>query len=73
MWNPNMQQILNLAGSTTAVVGILLCAISGLARVSGLYYLAGYQSTTIFMVGTGVMVFACLVKLEALSTRQNHN
>jgi len=68
-----MQQLLTLTGSIAAVLGILLCAIAGLARVTGLYYLAGYQSTTIFMVGTGVMVFACLVKLEALSTRQNHN
>ena len=66
-----MQQILNITGSTAAVIGILLCAISGLARISGLYYLAGYQSTTIFSVGTGLMVFACLVKLETLLARQN--
>jgi hypothetical protein len=61
-----MQQLLTLTGYIAAAFGILLCAVSGLARVSGLYYLAGYQSTTIFTVGTGLMVFACVVKLEAL-------
>jgi len=68
-----MQQLLTLTGSIAAVFGILLCAIAGLARLSGLYHLAGYEATTIFTVGTGIMVFACQVKLEALLTRQNHN
>ena len=68
-----MHQLLTLTGSIAAVLGIALCAISGLARVSGLFYLGGYQATTIFMVGIGMMVFACVVKLEALSARQNRN
>ena len=66
-----MQQLLTITGSIAAAFGILLCAVSGLARLFGLYHLAGYQSTTIFMVGIGVMVFACVVKLEALSAQQN--
>ena len=65
-----MHQLLTLTGSIAAVIGIVLCAISGLARISGLFYLGGYQATTIFAVGTGVMVFACLVKLETLLARQ---
>ena len=64
-----MQQLLNLAGSIAGVLGILVCTVGGLARVSGLYYVAGFQSTTLFMVGTGVMVFACLVKLEVLQSQ----
>ena len=67
-----MQQLLTLTGSIAAILGILLCAISGLARVFGIYYLAGYQSTTIFIVGTGVMVFACLVKLQVVLALQDH-
>jgi hypothetical protein len=61
-----MRQLLTLSGHITAVLGVLLCALSGLSRVSGVYYLAGYESTTVFTVGTGLMVFACLVKLETL-------
>ena len=66
-----MHQLLTLTGSIAAISGILVCAISGLARVSGVYYLAGYEATTIFTVGTGLMVFACLVKLELLASRQD--
>jgi hypothetical protein len=65
-----MQQLLTLTGSLAAIFGILLCAISGLTRLSGLYHLAGYEATTVFTVGTGLMVFACLVKLETLLARQ---
>jgi hypothetical protein len=68
-----MQQLLSLTSNIAAILGILLCAVSGLARVSGLYYIAGYQSTTIFIVGTGLMVFACLVKLEAVLAQQKLN
>ena len=66
-----MQQLLKLAGSVAGVVGVLLCAIAGLARVSGLYYLAGFEATAIFMVGTGIMVFACLIRLEELVSKRD--
>jgi hypothetical protein len=62
-----MHKLLELTGSIAGVSGVLVCAISGLSRVAGLYYLAGYESTTLFIVGTGLMVFACLAKLEAQS------
>lgn len=65
-----MKQLMNLAGSTAALLGILICAGSGLARLSGLYYISGHQVTTIFIVGVGLMVFACLAKLEVLLSQQ---
>ena len=65
-----MQDKLMLAGTIAGVIGVIICSISGLARVAGEYYLAGYQSTTIFNVGVGLMVFACLIKLEALSAKK---
>jgi hypothetical protein len=61
-----MQQILNLTGSAAGVFGALLCAAAGLTRFMGSHYLAGYEATTLFGVGTGIMVFACLLKLESL-------
>ena len=64
-----MQQLLTLSGHIAAVLGILLCVASGLARVSGSYHLAGYEATTLFMVGVGMMVFACLAKLQGLSAQ----
>ena len=61
-----MQQLLNLTGTVAGVFGALLCAAAGLTRFMGSYYLAGYEATTLFAAGTGIMVFACLVKLEIL-------
>ena len=59
-----MYKYLALAGSISGIVGMLTCLISGLARIAGYYYLADYQSTTVFNMGVGLMVFACLVRLE---------
>ena len=53
-------------GSFSGILGVLVCLIAGLARVTGFYYIAGYQSTTMFTAGVALMVFACLVKLETL-------
>jgi hypothetical protein len=61
-----MYKHLALTGSIAGLLGALICFIAGLARVAGYYYLAGYQSTTVFNIGVGLMVFACLVKLESL-------
>ena len=64
-----MRQLFTVAGSIAGALGVLLCTLSGVARLSGSYHLASYEATTVFMVGTGIMVFACLVKLELLSTK----
>ena len=61
-----MYKHLALVGSISGVLGALICFIAVLARIAGYYYLAGYQSTTVFNIGVGMMVFACLVKLESL-------
>ena len=65
-----MYKNLALAGSITGILGALICFIAGLARIAGFYYLAGYQSTTLFNVGVGMMVFTCMVKLDSLSTQR---
>jgi hypothetical protein len=63
-----MYKHLALAGSISGVLGVMICLVSGLSRIAGYYYLANYQSTTVFNMGVGLMVFACLVKLENAST-----
>ena len=67
-----MQQLFNFTGNLAGGLGILLCVAAGLTRLLGSFYLAGYASTTIFSVGTGLMVLACLVKLQALLDQQNN-
>lgn len=65
-----MYKNLVLAGSISGILGALLCLVAGLARIAGFYYLAGYQSTTLFIAGLGLMIFACLVKLETLQVHK---
>jgi hypothetical protein len=65
-----MYKSLVLSGSISGILGALTCLIAGLARIAGYYYLAGYQSTTLFNAGVGLMVFACLIKLETLQSQK---
>ena len=64
-----MERMLMLVGNLSALAGILLCAGAGGARVMGLYLFSGYSTMTIFQVGTGLLVLACLAKLELLLMR----
>jgi hypothetical protein len=68
-----MLQILNYSGSIAGTIGALVCAASGLNRFMGSYYLGGYESTTLFSVGMGLMVFACLLKVEVLIKNTSNN
>ena len=62
-----MKQFLNLSGHVAAFLGIVLCLVSGVARMAGSYHTLGFENMTLFMAGTGLMVAACLAKLEKLS------
>ena len=61
-----MQKLLDYVGSAAGVVGMLLCAVAGFARITGEFYIGGYEATTLFIVGIGIMVFACMAKLQCL-------
>ncbi|HLC41167.1 MAG TPA: hypothetical protein VJO34_06005 [Methylomirabilota bacterium] len=62
-----MRVFLNWAGHLTAVVGLVLCLVAGVTRLLGNYHALGYESMTLFIAGIGLMVAACLAKLEKLS------
>jgi hypothetical protein len=64
-----MERMLTLVGNLSALAGILLCAGAGITRVLGFYLVSGYAAMTLFQVGTGLMVLACLCKLESLLIR----
>ena len=64
-----MGRIIELVGNVSAIAGVLLAFGSGLARVLGLYLVSGYTTMTLFQVGTGLMVLACLCKLEVMRNR----
>ena len=61
-----MNQLMTIAGHAAGLLGALICLVSGLTRATGSFYFANFEATTLFMVGIGLMVFACMVKLELL-------
>lgn len=64
-----MQNSIETIGNIAAVVGILLCGLAGLARLTGSFNLMDFDPITIFIGGVGIMVFAVLAKVEALLRR----
>jgi hypothetical protein len=68
-----VNKLIGMAGDAAAVVGILLCAVTGAARILGVYYLVGVGTMTLFTVGVGLMVFACLAKLHLLTAESKRS
>lgn len=64
-----MNRILELAGVITGWLGILLCLISGGARIAGMFYFSGFQTITLFMGGMALMLSSCVLKLEVLNQK----
>lgn len=64
-----MKNTIDLLGNAAGVLGLLICAVSGVARIAGQYHLAGFEAMTLFNGGVGLMVAGCLFKLHALEQR----
>lgn len=60
------QSAMRNLGNLAAIVGILLCLVAGLARLGGMFYLAGFESMTLLNAGVAIMVAAILLKVELL-------
>ena len=64
-----MAKLIERAGNVSALLGILICLISGVSRLMGNWETAGYSTLTLFTLGIGLMVFACLTKLHILTNK----
>jgi len=65
-----MQRKLGFLGSIVGLLGALICFVAGAGRLWGYYYILDFQGTTIFNVGVGLMVLACLIRLEELAAQR---
>lgn len=61
-----MKNSFALIGTAAGALGMLICAVSGIARVAGHYHIGGFEAMTLFNGGVGLMVAGCLFKLHAL-------
>jgi len=66
-----MGKMLEVVGNVAAIVGIVLALGAGVARALDLYLVSGFSMMTLFQVGTGLMVLACLCKLQTLLSRSS--
>jgi len=56
-------------GRTFGVIGVLVCTIALLVRLSGNYKYAGFEISTLFLGGTAAMVAGCLCLLLRMDSR----
>ena len=61
---------LALAGRILGIVGIIVCAVSVVARVAGHYMLGGFPVITLFEGGTTTLVAGCFCLLWMLASRR---
>ena len=50
-----MDKLISISGDVAAVVGILLCVVTGTARLLGTYAIAGLGTMALFTAGVGLI------------------
>ena len=61
-----MMKLIESMGNAAGVLGALVCLVAGLARLAQTWSLGGVQIPALFELGIGLMVFACLAKVQGL-------
>ncbi len=66
-----MEKAIEVAGNIAGVLGILTCFVSGIYRFVGEHTVSNVILVeSVFTLGIGLMVAACLVKLQLLWLRK---
>ena len=68
-----MGRIFITVANFLGLAGLFICAGSGLARMMGFFQVGGYESMTLFSVGTGIMVASMLIKQELILWKTHHS
>ena len=64
-----MNSALVLLGRAVGAIGVAICVLAAIARITGHYTLGSYQAGTLLLAGTASMVAGCLALLWAMSSR----
>jgi hypothetical protein len=62
--------VLKLLGWISGLAGVAVWAGSIVARISGTFWIGGFQAGTLLLVGASAMVFGCFCFLAVLVSRQ---
>jgi hypothetical protein len=58
-----MNDFLLWLGRIAGVVGLVICGVAGVTRLSGAYFLGGYQVGTVLLAGVAALMSACYLLL----------
>ena len=61
-----MKEKIALISNVAGILGMVVCAVAGLFRLTGEFHVGGYEAVTLFNAGVGLMVFSALLKLELI-------
>lgn len=64
-----MRSLLLLAGRVAGFIGLALCAMAIVVRLTGSYVFAGFEVGTLFQAGIAAMVGGCLAYCASLAER----
>lgn len=61
-----MNKLLLLVGRIAGIAGFVFCLASGIARITGRHWIAGFEALTVLQVGIAGMVLGCFCLLGVL-------
>ena len=64
-----MSDMLLWVGRGAGAIGVLLCVVGVGVRLSGQYWLTGFQVGTLLLAGTSAMIAGCFCLLVLLTRR----
>lgn len=64
-----METSLLWIGRLAGALGVLLCLIAVAARLTGAFWIAGFQAGTVLQAGMAAILLGCLAHLVVLTTR----
>jgi hypothetical protein len=64
-----VETLLIWTGRLAGLAGVVLCVIAGAVRLSGAYWVGGFEAITLLQAGVAGMVLGCLCLLMVLLER----
>ena len=70
MEQDQLQNFLSWVGRWAGLLGVLICAVAVVARLSGVYQIMEFRTGAVFQAGVAAMVLGCFGYLELAARRK---